>query len=315
MMQPIFTYGEASSESTRPKRLVHPPPYFSDYEVSYVSQRQATTTPSYQHTAQYAVGPEEDNLSDPGLHPSAVSAQSSRSCSPLSQARWNFTLDGWTLSANGAQELDHHLQDDHPIGASGHRSYPTPQSDPSPYHRPWEPSLTPHSLHSVDSRHYAQSGSVPTVTPYAVRPETGRSQSLQYDQTQYRDLPQGHQRSYTLTPQAHSVYSKDTVMLDTLDKMMGELRLLKEQTLAASVSQPTANHVPYPHSSPITMGHYDQKPLQQSQPSTYTYPRYPTHSLQPHNQRVYYDHQPYVAAQEITYRGLQWSLTLVADWS
>lgn len=103
--------------------------------------------------------------------------------------------------------------------------------------------------------------------------------SIPYDNKQYTILQQGHQRSYPFIPRAQSIQSKDTAMLDMLDKMMGELQLLKEQTLTASASQPqlTLSHSGLtPQFDYPSIIHQDQRPFLQGQSPTSTYPSYQT---------------------------------------
>ncbi|XP_039860992.1 uncharacterized protein LOC120717183 [Simochromis diagramma] len=265
-MQPSFFSSEDVSESTRPRRQVQPPPYLADYEVSLVGHQRDMTPYRHSYTAQYAPGLEERKQ----YVPSAVSVQTSRSSSPTSQPGWEHAVDEWTASPNDLQDMRQHVP-----SRDGLNHQP-----PSPFHRPWEMSAVSGSQYGMNGRPqpYAQTRepdrggylseqrdqrsppthvpplsssqrmqpiSVPTISSHTHRIDARTSPWPQYDNRQDIHAQQEYQRPYFRPPSAQSIPPKDTTMIDTLDRMMGELQLLKEQTLTASRPTP-----PFPNSAP-----------------------------------------------------------------
>jgi len=121
---------EAHAQIVRPKRLVHPPAYLKDYDLTTVHRRAGSQLVS-PHTTQHTQW-----LGDAAVN---ISSPSTRGTSPISQDPWD-TVDEWSPIA---EERDPFTQRMDNIGLQQPsatyapvQSINSPQT--SPYHRPWE---------------------------------------------------------------------------------------------------------------------------------------------------------------------------------
>ncbi|KAG1926140.1 guanine nucleotide-binding protein G(I)/G(S)/G(O) subunit gamma-2 [Pimephales promelas] len=286
---------EAHAQIVRPKRLVHPPAYLKDYDLTTVHRRAGSQLVS-PHTTQHTQW-----LGDAAVN---ISSPSTRGTSPISQDPWD-TVDEWSPIA---EERDPFIQRMDNIGLQQPsatyapvQSINSPQT--SPYHRPWEehqstplPStsfpvqdrLLPHPGTASYHPHSMVTTSLLPPT-YSKRCQTAyttaTSQGLQHpcpatkdgpllslnQKTSYPNLPKpGKNRA--VEPQS------EPSMLNLLGTMMGELQNMKDQILAAAPTRPQidsvlcgerANHnsSSWQHSHRSNYPHYQR--MAQSMPGLY----------------------------------------------
>ncbi|KAK7944873.1 hypothetical protein WMY93_000601 [Mugilogobius chulae] len=229
-----------ASESTRPKRSVQPPSYLDDYDVSYTrAQRANTVHPSKETTKIPAPAPE-------GFY----SPISSRSSSPVSQHKWLYTMDEWRSS------MLEDMEPDRAAAAVGGLHFS------SPYQRSREPSPTPQEPRLS---HYQPPAAMPSQSVEVPPPIAPRRRFPQRDTVSSYDYIQGKQRPTNVNSPAEPAV-RQASMIDTLDKLMSELRLLKEQAVVPS-------GLPYPPREKSAREYYG--PIEPQSKVHYSHDRFP----------------------------------------
>ncbi|XP_030609039.1 uncharacterized protein LOC115796760 [Archocentrus centrarchus] len=291
-MQPPRPGEELPAASTRPKRQSHLPAYLRDYEVRAAGWEPIEPPPA-PHAAQHTQGSEDwtPNVAAAEVGRRTVQASRSTSASPISQYA-ESTAEEWSPVGGRRSAATPTLENAwYPSRSSAQLIGPagSNQTSPSAFYRPWEgpdqqeAQSVPHDGHVGLYRQSVSHSDKLQLSAYDdenvisfCQPPGGASHDpqpksawkshaepvLQPQPLRFRPpAPQGSH--YPQGPGEHPTSAREQDLMDSINRMMRELQLIKDQAEGRVLRNPQVGQQ-YPGERP-----HHELPPPQYQPSDY----------------------------------------------